>query len=417
MSNYSAALMAMFDGSGAFAGATVATRGTANLVIPAITSQSDSGRYADPLAFLTGYGCQLTMWQDLATSWVTSVGGGALPTDVSVGFTNDDLMYVYSETITFSLTAAVGNVCGFPAGTTAASAQGTGYAVTATSPWTRGSVTFTSTLVNTLLITPDGKTAFQLPAASMRVHSIPTWMRGAEGDADDVTGYCVEHWDNDAADNTYRRLRWGIDSTGRVWTSWPTAVTDLAWPNTAESKAFRLALGFTGSETPVTVDGADILTATYRCPRVLIIRRGLAQWDATLQDRAGVVELADGSVRGRPLTCPVEFECRFFVDGSTGLYPDEGDMLRTLGPALTRGSRCSIHPHWGDPRLGKAVAEVRNGTVPYLYTHSATTEMDGLLGRRVGRVSPNSPDTRRWIYNGENRHRSEQVVILRETPR
>jgi hypothetical protein len=410
------ALLAGFD-AGSLAGTTVFTRGYDSIAIPALASMYDRGRYQDALQFLFGYGSQSPrkLTTEANTLWVFGGSAGAM----TLGIDDSDRVYCHSSGDTFTLTAPAGNAWGWPTGATAASASGSGWRVTATRAWTRGNVDVHTSGDHVFSVNPDGSpAAFDLPTYTGTIHSVPTALRGAEGDTDDQTANCLEYWDNVTAtsDTTLRRIRWGITAAGHTYCSWPTAVVDITWPATAAGQAFRLALGFTGAETVVTSAGQDVVTSTYPNPRVLVALYGFTMLEAELGERSASTELADGDVRGRLISSPVEFEARFNGTGPLHTSSQEGHALRSIGPALSKGARASILPVWGDPRRGRHVHQQLTGDAPTLFSASVTTELDGLLGRRIGRVSPANGDAWRFSYGQGLRLRWPRAFILRESP-
>ena len=410
MSN-AAAILAMFDAAQAFAGQVVFSRGGDDVQIPAPGSLANGGRYSDAVQFTCGYGSQEA--RDLSTDagdqWTAGGAAGVL----TFGIDTTDRVYVHSTGDTFTLTASANNKYGFATGATAAGAYAGGWRVTAPFAWRRGPAVCTPAAAD-LLIDPTGAPAsFAVPKYAGTWLSIPTMLRGTGGDADDQVGNCLEFWDCEACDTGFRRIRWGLNASGRVYCTWATAVDDITWAGTAESKLFRFALGFTGAEVPVSALGQKTLTSTYPAPGVLILRRGFLSWLPMFSEMSAILRLTDGTVRGRNISNWVDWMARFAVGGLLDAQDDEGHMLRLCATRMTQGSRVSVFQQWGDPRRGHAIEELLDGGVPVPFSHSVTTEEGGLLGRRMCRVSPESPSSRAWAYQG-TRVRSEHELRLTE---
>ena len=402
------AILAGFDGARAFAGEVVFERDGNTCTIPAAASQWQGGRYLDVIQFLHGYGSQATLSDHLDGLWTANTGGGS----ASVGIDDDDRFYVQCSAF-FDLIAGPSNPLGFAEGSHEAQVVGGAYRCTATLPWSRGAIDCRTpgvgVVTGVVAIDPAVGTTFYFPNVFRVLPDLPTAMRGAEADDDDATTLCLEAWDPDA------NVRWGVDLSGRVFYSSTSLADPITWPATAASRAFRAALGFTGAEVETVANGRTILTATYPCPGVLTVRRVLAAVLPEYRHSGAVGELPSGSVRGRTHGTATQWECRFLIGGSADARNDEGQMLRTLAPLLTRGARVSVFPVWGDPRRGKSVEQLYTGEPLALYGHSHTTQLGGVAGRITGRVSPDSPDAFRFVYSGDLRIRSEHTLIVRES--
>jgi len=392
-----------------FAGETVFTRGAGNVTIPATTTLYDGGRYPDLLAFLNGYGSQLgqSMSEALNADWTA---GGGVPATWEVGIDETDRIYVRvltSEIASFAVQSATGNPWGFASGATSSTTVGSYQVVTAPDAWERGNLdlwkagqTFT---VN------DGSTFGGAYNEDVTVHSLPVALRAYDAEADGVYPTdSLEELDNDANDNVFRRIRWGIDTTGRVWTSYPVGISGVGWPNTAISKRFRRMLGFTGAEVPALVSSRYLLTATYRTPLVLVLERGLTRHSRVLRSIDGVVELQDGRARGRHVGHSITHELEFTVRGQSAAENDEGQVIAAWAPYVTRGQPCTLDFTWGDSRRARLLETLLDGTDIPAFSDAYTTEP--LAGRVVARVAASSASDYPVRLSGA-RVRSEPIAM------
>jgi len=392
-----------------FAGSTVFTRGATNVTIPATTTLYDGGRYPDLLSFLNGYGSQLyqSMSEALNFSWS---GGGGVPATWEVGIDENDRIFVRvltSEIASFAVQSSSGNPWGFTSPVASSVTVGSYQVVTAPDAWERGNLdlwkagqTFT---VN------DGFTFGGLYNENVTVHSLPVALRAYNASADGVYPTdSLEQVDNDANDNVFRRIRWGIDTTGRVWTSYPAGVSAVGWPATAISQRFRRMLGFTGEENPALISSRYLLTATYRTPLVLVLERGLTRHSRVLRSIDGVVELQDGRARGRHVGHSITHELEFTVRGQSAAESDEGQVIAAWAPYVTRGQPCTLDFTWGDSRRARLLETLLDGTDVPAFTDGYTTEP--LAGRVVARVATSSASDYPVRLSGA-RVRSEPIAM------
>jgi hypothetical protein len=219
----------------------------------------------------------------------------------------------------------------------------------------------------------------------------------------------LEQVDNDANDNVFRRIRWGIDTTGRVWTSYPAAVSGVTWSGGGVSANFRRLLGFTGQEVPVLLGSRSLLTATYRTPLVLVIERGLTRHSRSLRSIDGVVELSDGRARGRHVGHSIVHELEFTVRGQSAAESDEGQVIAAWAPYVGRGQPCTLDFTWGDSRRARLIETMLDGYDTPAYTTGYTTEP--LAGRVVARVADASTSSYAVRLSGA-RVRSEPISMV-----
>ena len=380
--------------------------GTSNIVIPAADDQYDGGRYWDVLQFLNGYGNQEDLADDILAKWISY--GGTPTRTFTVGIDANDRFYVQidgqdaNDEFSIAPGSASRDYFGL-GGTVVATAYGTGLRATAAGPWQRGPIDFQNFLTEGRLLVNKlggggGVGSFYAPSNRSKVSSIPTLLRYNVQDTDDATLNCLEFWDNDTFDPNPGggRIKWGIDSDGHVFSSWPQGVGDLSWRGTAAAVALRNALGFTGNEviSPVVIGGRQTVTAAYVCPSLLFLTRGFSRWNERLVQDSSVVQMLSGELRGRKHYTAVEYDLSFSLKGPTATRDESAWALRRVFPLLTKGARCSVYLRWGDPRRSRSEAELFTGRTTDVIGASAsnTTLFSGLEGRRMCRVSSASAD-------------------------
>ena len=247
------------------------------------------------------------------------------------------------------------------------------------------------------------------------VHSLPVALRSTTDSADGVYSTdSLEQVDNDANDPIARTIRWGIDTTGRVWTSYPSTISAVTWSGGGVAARFRRMLGFTGYEVPVVLGSRVLLTATYRTPLVLVLERGLTRHSRLLRSIDGVVELSDGRARGRHVGHSITHELEFTVRGQSAAENDEGQVIAAWAPYVGRGQPCTLDFTWGDSRRARLLETMLDGYDVPAFTTGYTTEP--LCGRVVARVAESSAGTIGVRLSGA-RVRSEPIsMTLVEEP-
>ena len=363
------ALLSEFDAS-QWAGVNVFDRGADH-----ITLASDAGVYDDALAFLHGFGSQTgrSLAADLQSRWTAAGGGG----DIFIGIDEDDRVYIETDTEDFTLDASAGwAYLGFSAAGHGLVGGSAPYRRTATSDWTRGPLTWGTT--GRLLITPAVGSQATLPRYTGTVQSLPTWIRAVdEADADGVwDASCLETLDNTAADNADRRIRWGINAAGHVYTTRPTGVAAaVTWVSTS----FRDRLGFSGNETEVTSNGVVTLTADYELPG-LLRPTGLSRCLAWREESTATARESGGGVAYNHLGSWSGWDVTVYVAGDA--LGDESvteHLIRRVWPYAPLGAGLTLYREWGDPRRALRRREVTAAQPAYdlLYT----SERDGARGR------------------------------------
>ena len=393
-----------------FATETLFQRGATLVTLPSTANLYDGGRYPDLVAFLNGYGSQLgqSLGEALTFDWLA---GGGVPATWQAGIDANDRVYVRvltSEIASFDLQAMSGNPYGFASPVTSSTTDGLYQVVTAIEPWERGNLDLWAT--GQTFSVNDGSTFGGYYNGATTVHSLPVALRSTSDSADGVYSTdSPEQVDNDANDSVARSIRWGIDTTGRVWTSYPSSIPAVTWSGGGVSASFRRLLGFTGYETPVTLGSRVLLTATYRTPLVLVIERGLTRHSRSLRSIDGVVELSDGRARGRHVGHSIVHDLEFTVRGQSAAESDEGQVIAAWAPYVGRGQPCTLDFTWGDSRRARLLETMLDGYDVPAFTTGYTTEP--LCGRVVARVADASTSSYAVRLSGA-RVRSEPISMV-----
>ena len=397
-------------------GEPIFQRGGVDVIVTTAAQTFAGGRFPDVLGFLHGYGSQAgrSMTEELRSSWVAA--GGSAGDSWEVIITEDDRVAVRVPTVdlaSFDLAASSGNAWGFATGTTSSSTVGTFQQVTAPDAWKRGNQDL-YVAPNAITIT-DGVTACALSTTTARVQAIPTALR-ASTDSEDGLGpvSSLERLDNFYSDSPDFRIRWGVDAAGRVWTSYPSSVSAVTWLATDAGLAFRRLFGFTGSETVSTVLGRSILTATYPCPAVLVLYRGMSRYQVSTESIDGAVTLADGRARGRHIGASTLHDVTYTLRGPTSQLDQEGQAVRAFWPSSGRGQPLTLWLDIGDPRRHRHVEQLYSGEVVPEFTSGYTTQH--LKGRIVGRVAASSSSTSTFGLDGARVRSSDVSVTIAEEP-
>ena len=315
---------------------------------------------------------------EIDAAW-SAAGLGA--TVWTVGIDAADRVYVESSAENFHIR---GPALGFSAVDYTPTVGVGPYRATGPDEWARGPVLITSVGYGAGYVKlQDVPVTTSITADRWRrlAQSVPAWLRVEDfGDADSPAWETVAQSDRAALADA--SITWGIDSTGRAYSSWWSGgfagAATLAWVDTE----FRDRLGFTGAEVSVRYAGIYTLTADRPCPGVVAPSRPLAEpltrWrdDLTAASRsmAGAMSWVDHSGQ-------LGWLVQVFLDG---LY-DEGDdlwdhYLRLWLPYST--DYASVALDIGDTRR-RGVLATGDG-----YSLLYTVEDDGLHGRILGRHAP-----------------------------
>jgi len=397
-------------------GEPIFQRGGIDVIVTPAAQTFAGGRFPDVLGWLNGYGSQTgrSMTEELRSSWVTA--GGSPGDSWEVIITEDDRVAVRVPTVdlaSFDLAASSGNAWGFATGSTSSSTVGTYQQVTAPDAWRRGNLDL-YVAPNAITIT-DGATACALSTTTARVQAIPTALR-ASTDSEDGLGpvSSLERLDNFYCDSPDFRIRWGVDAAGRVWTSYPSSVSAVTWLATDAGLAFRRLFGFTGEETVSTVLGRSILTATYPCPAVLVLYRGMSRYQVSTESIDGAVTLADGRARGRHIGASTLHDVTYTLRGPTSQLDQEGQAVRAFWPSSGRGQPLTLWLDIGDPRRHRHIEQLYTGETVPEFTSGYTTQH--LKGRIVGRVAASSSSTSTFGLDGARVRSSDVSVTIAEEP-
>ena len=390
-------------------------RGTNPVTLGATTGLHDGGRYPDALAFLHGYGSQTgqSIAEQLAALWA-SAGGGAVAWEVGIDAADRVFIRAPSTAFaSFTVTASAGNCYGFATGVTTSSTVAGYRIVTAPSAWSRGNQ-YPSAAPNVLSINA-GATTTALTSARTRVHSLPTAMRTSSTFDGTVSPLqSLERFDNDVGDNVQRRIRWGIDSDGRAWVSSPTVSPAFAFFGSSSALAWRRLLGFTGAEVGITGSLQTTITATYPCPLVLMLWRGMTRYQCSAQNYDGAVTLADGRARGRHIGTATLHDVGYTLRGPTSQLDQEGQALASFWPAIGRGQPCALMLDHGDPRRHRWIESLQDGTAIAPFSADYTTQH--LRGRVVARVAASAADVQTFVLDGARVRSGELSLTLAEEP-
>lgn len=352
---------------------------------PALGTMQTGGYYPDAAAFLNGWASQKTLTQIASTAWTTAGFAGSW----SFGMGGDGLVYgIYSgPEPTWHITSVGRSPLGFEGVGTPS-----GGVVTAANPWTRGTM-----VMPQVIRLQAGAHILDLP--KLIAQSVSTLLL-APGTADnDAVTECLEKWDNNANDNTNRRIRWGIDDEGLTWTAWPTALGDDSLAPTWTDHALAAALGFTGFEVPEQVEDSWVVVSTMPALGVQIIRSRMAAIDYAMTGLSAAGNTLDGTVYGRPTQTLRDTLVSAFLRGGMGFAADSGYQAETeiyrirVAAQAFRGARCQPVPTWGDPRIGQSpVGQFGWHVAPVNNSAAVVAETDGVMGRRRGSVTPDSGD-------------------------
>ena len=371
--------------------------------------RDSNGLFSDVVQLLCGYGSEpvRALPAEGLAAWIASGAGAAY----TVGIDDADLVYIEADAA-FAVTAGVAHWSGFAYGTTLATLSGGVYRATAATAWVRGSVTIDSVLFDSLVISDPLAiwAAFFQPAYVGVSHSVPTMIRSAAAADADACALCLEDYLNDTWDAVLRRVRGLVNAAGHVVLAWPSAIA-MGVP-----LDLYALLGYDGTEAISTVGTLRSVTAARRCPGLLVIRRGWAEWEHSMQLVGAAVELLGGGVRGRLHGTARTLRTRSYHGGETDLVDDSGHFLAHVAAGLYRGAVAGVMKEWGDPRRGYHLADLEDGTDAPEYGATYTTQQGGLWGRRVVRVDVDAAQSHALAMAGALRQRWELAMVWRLDP-
>ena len=410
----SSAILAGIDAS-EWAGSTLYTRNGTNVAAPALASMHDAGHYPDVMALLTGWASFRTLSAEMAANWA---GAGLTGTPaLSINSSGFLQLSVTGAAGTITLYAGVTDPWGW-GGTLTSVTVGGAEVVTATSRWTRGRFPATTSSLFTI---DDGAGLGQFPSYQSYVHNLPVYLTTAgSGDADAVTE-TLEKWDNNAVDATNKRIRWGIDAEGRVFTSWDSGL-GAGYTVTWVSTSFRRMLGFTGDETAINALGVRMLTATYPPQGLLLMRSGLRVVDHSREHIGSALDLGSGRVAGRSRATWREVSVTADIVGGVGYVEadaahldEEQQLLHRVSPYLYPGARATLVPRWDDSRLGRSLhAQLAAGLTPVAQSTTLVSSTGAIVGRMRAEVATGAERTMRLSFApGSPRTRTSASWSLR----
>ena len=371
--------------------------------------RDSDGLFSDVVQLLCGYGSEptRTLTENGLYWWVVRGAGAAY----TVGIDDADLVYIETDAA-FNVTVSASHWSGFAAGTTSAVLAGGMYRATAATAWIRGNVTIDSVAADSFTISDPAALwlGFDTPDSVGVMHSVPTMIRSAAATDADGCSLCLENYLNDTWDAVSRRIRGSVNAAGHVVLVWPSTVV------AALSLDLYALLGYDGTEPIITVGALRYLTAARRCPGLLLIRRGWAEWEHSMQLVGAAVELLGGGVRGRLHGTARTLRTRSYHGGETDLVDDSGHFLAHVAAGLYHGAVAGVMKEWGDPRRGYHLADLEDGTDAPEYGATYTTQQGGLWGRRVVRVDVDAAQSHALAMAGALRQRWELAMVWRLDP-
>jgi hypothetical protein len=410
----SSAILAGLDMS-EWAGSTLYSRNATNVAAPALASMHDAGHYPDVMAMLTGWASFRTLSAEVAAGWA---GAGLTGTPAfSINSSGFLTLTVTGAAVPLTLYAGVTDPWGW-GGTLNSVTSGGAEVITGTSRWTRGRFPATT---QSLFTIDDGSGTGQFPSYQAYVHSLPTYLTTAGGADGDAVTECLEKWDNNAIDAGNKRMRWGIDAEGRVFTSWD-ADLGSSYTVTWVSASFRRMLGFTGDEVAINALGVRMLTATYPPQGLLLMRSGLRVVDHAREHIGSALDLGSGRVAGRSRATWREVSVSAdivggvgYVEANAAYLDEEQQLLHRVSPYLYPGARATLVPRWDDPRIGRSLhAQLAAGLTPAAQSTTLVSSTGAIVGRMRAEVATGADRTMRLAFaSGAPRTRTSASWSLR----
>lgn len=377
-------------------------RGGVATALPTSTPYTTEGIYDDLLDLLNGRGSTSTRTLPAlcASQWT---GAGTF----TATFTSDDRINFQSTVETFDIGGNAGaEFLGIPAtGTGVIAAGAPGY--TTPNEWTRGNFDNLG-----LSVFPGVGIPFLLLPDAFRYQDVPVLFRdrGVIADADDAHPLDnIQKLDNDINDPAGRSIQWGISDAGFVWSTWPNAIA-LALP-TWLSTTFRDALGFDGSETVVTLNGQDSLTANNRPPTGLFPSRPLVRQFRVTEEEGAADRLTSGAWSSNVVGSYGGWQLDFHLDGPAGPRDQHRHYMDEFLHQVTHGRRVTLYQDWGDSRRAAPLPNL--GDYGLLYT----VEGGGYRGRLRLRIHPRTGDRYDARWPGELRRRRPTSLIFTDDER
>jgi hypothetical protein len=371
------------------------------VTLPAYSAAGE-GLFGDVVDALCGRASYLG--QDLAALADAGWTGGGVPA-FSFTINTSDRVEV-SAALAFSIWRS--GSLGFT-GVTPAVLVGARWVATAQADWRRGN--WSPVTVNDRpYIDPVPAGANYFLDVNSRSHSVVCSIRSTALTDLDTVDYTKTIQGIDCAAN-HASIRWGVDSTGRVWRSWSAVAAPVApvWA----SLSMMARLGFTGAETAVLSDAGTVatVTATHPCPGVLAPSRPLSEplvpWseheaDSARTQAGRVYRVERGLTHG--WTASIDLD---------GLLDDGDDLWEHYRRRWLpyQGDRVTLYQEAGDPRRR---GDPQAGDV---YGRLRTVQDDGYgHGRIVGVLAESHATTHELVGRSGLYRQAPLVFRLAEVP-
>lgn len=385
-----------------------------------VTLNGSTMLYPDLLHMLMGYGSQTgrTIAEDFRDQWDLFQPG----VQVRSGVDADDNLYIEVEAASggpWTLTSAGENsVFGMPAASTAAVLTGGWYRVTATRQRSyEQPVNKHLQMTATILGTPR---TFDIPSVPYKAQSVLTLFRkvGSVGGPDDDYGLIsVEQLDNTANDpgGGGRRIRWGVNAEGDVWTAVPTAAGIAAPTFTVAGEPFRQLVGADadGSVSSEVIPGdfGSVTVTTYQRfgEPVLTFSRPIRLRETYGEDTHAFDGRDHGIAFGRSIP-KRGIRVLGYLDGPGDARPRHRHLTRHFLPRAHVGQLVTVCNGW--PCELRRAIDPRDATAAYDLNY--TTDGHADIGRIVCRRDTEDAQDRSLNWTDGRRARGMFEMRLKE---
>lgn len=214
--------------------------------------------------------------------------------------------------------------------------------------------------------------------------------------------------DNDACDPVTRVLRWGINSSGHVFSTKYGFIGDIVWLSTS----FRDRLGFTGESDEIVAHPSGMVTTTaaHPLPGALFPSRPLESQIYTAElVNTGKRKLSGGWVNNH-LASYNQQAFGYFLDGPADLTDLTLHFVDQFSPYIPQGQRVNVYQDWGDPRRSLPNYSTNLAQSPYDLIY--TNELNGMRGRVRASVTSSGPYA--VTYPSRLRRRSPLTLLVEE---
>ena len=240
-----------------------------------------------------------------------------------------------------------------------------------------------------------------------------------DADADDRSdNLSIQSVDNEEVGSYY--IRWGLiedskDSGLYVYVSYLKTFADITWSNSA----FMERCGFTGDESPVSLDSNyEYIVASNPMPGVYKGSRPADELILETELIGGAIPLTDGSFASNLDAIFHKWRATMYLDG-----PGEDSQTNTyihyhkrVLPYLYHGMPVSFYQDWGDSRRASEY-NYEDYSVLYTNDYDSTRDYNNTLytrGRIVGYVSLNNATTQQTNWPNNFRIRSPITFWIKE---